>query len=200
MKQRLVGALVLLSGGVVLWSVLFTGPAAYKVDRETQIPPAPPLDEPEPIAPKRPENIPEVAKQETLPEPPVPELTAAAKPQPKAPAQQSVQQSEKQPSKPAPTAKPANESAPMLDPGTGVANAWVIQVASFSSSANAEKLKQRLQSKGYKAYVRAAPTSSGAMLQRVFVGPELKEATALKIKADIESSFKLKALIHKFEP
>ncbi|MFT5575498.1 MAG: DedD protein [Bermanella sp.] len=192
MKQRLVGALVLLSGGVVLWSVLFTGPASYKVDRETQIPPAPPLAEPEPIAPKRPLNIPEVSKEEALPEPPVPALAETAKVQQTAPAQQA----------PKPTAAPkvAKESAPMLDPGTGVANAWVIQVASFSSSANAETLKQRLQSQGYKAYVRAAPTASGAMLQRVFVGPELKETTALQIKAEIESSFKLKALIHKFEP
>lgn len=187
MKQRLVGALVLLSGGVVLWSVLFTGPAAYKVDRDTQIPPAPPLLEPDPIAPKRPENIPEVAKEEPLPEPPVPDLTEASKSQSKVA------------DKPEP-AKREQPAAPMLDPGTGTANAWVIQVASFSSAANAEKLKQRLQGEGYKAYVRAAPTASGTMLQRVFVGPELKEATALQMKADIESSFKLKALIHKFEP
>lgn len=191
MKQRLVGALVLISGGIVLWSVLFTGPAAYKVDRDTQIPPVPPLAEPEPMAPKRPENIPEVAKAEPLPEPPVPDM-ALAKPPQKSP--------EKSAAKPTPEPKRAEKAAPMLDPGTGVANAWVIQVASFSSSANAENLKQRLQGKGYKAYVRAAPAPSGAVLQRVFVGPELKEETALQMKADIESSFKLKALIHKFEP
>ncbi|HCS26566.1 MAG TPA: hypothetical protein DIW43_03880 [Spongiibacteraceae bacterium] len=191
MKQRLVGALVLLSGGVVLWSVLFTGPAAYKVDRDTQIPPEPLLVEPEPIAPKRPQNIPEVTRQEPLPEPPVPDLNASAKPE---------QKVEKPVTKAAPTAPPAKKAQPMLDPGSGVAKAWVIQVASFSSSANAEKLKQRLQAKGYKAYVRAAPTASGKQLQRVFVGPELKEAAALKMKADIESTFKLKALIHEFEP
>lgn len=192
MKQRLVGALVLVSGGVVLWSVLFTGPAAYKVDRDSQIPPAPLLVEPEPIAPKRPQNIPEVTRQEPLPEPPVPDLNAPAKPE------------EKVVKKPAAKAAPVDQgdktASPMLDPKTGVANAWVIQVASFSSSANAEKLKQRLQAKGYKAYVRAAPTASGKQLQRVFVGPELKEAAALRIKADIESTFKLKALIHEFEP
>ena len=188
MKQRLVGALVLLSGGVVLWSVLFTGPAAYKVDRDTQIPPAPPLAEPDPIAPKRPEHIPEVPAEKALPEPPVPDLAESSTPSPKAA------------EKPAPASKSEEPAAPMLDPGTGVANAWVIQVASFSSSANAEKLKQRLQAKGYKAYVQAAPTASGSVLQRVFVGPELKEDTALQMKADIESSFKLKALIHKFEP
>ncbi len=194
MKQRLVGALVLLSGGVVLWSVLFTGPAAYKVDRDTQIPPAPDLAEPDAITPQRPQNIPEVPKQQALPEPPVPDLVVAAEPPPQVT------------EKPAPKEKasvedkPAEKSAPMLDENTGVANAWVVQVASFSSGANAENLKQRLQEKGYKAYVRAAPTASGAVLQRVFVGPELKEAKAQQIKAEIESTFKLKALIHKFEP
>ena len=198
MKQRLVGALVLLSGGVVLWSVLFTGPAAYKVDRDTQIPSAPPLSVPEPIAPTRPDNIPEVGEAEPLPEPPVPALTAQAPANPPAPSPEPA----KEPSapKPAKRSEPAEKSAPLLDSESGLANAWVIQVASFSSTANAEKLKERLQAKGYKAYVKAAPTAKGTVLQRVFVGPELKEATALKQKAEIESSFKLKALIHKFEP
>ncbi len=198
MKQRLVGALVLLSGGVVLWSVLFTGPAAYKVDRDTQIPSAPPLSVPEPIAPTRPDNISEVSKAEPLPEPPVPALTV---PSPASPSPHSPESAEiPSEAKSAKSSDPVEKTAPLLNPESGLANAWVIQVASFSSAANAEKLKERLQAKGYKAYVRAAPTAKGTVLQRVFVGPELKEATALKQKAEIESSFKLKALIHKFEP
>lgn len=198
MKQRLVGALVLLSGGVVLWSVLFTGPAAYKVDRDTQIPSAPPLSVPEPIAPMRPDNIPEVSTAEPLPEPPVPALTAQAPANPPSHSPEPVERTSA--TKPAKRSEPAEKSSPLLDSESGLANAWVIQVASFSSTANAEKLKERLQAKGYKAYVKAAPTAKGTVLQRVFVGPELKEATALKQKAEIESSFKLKALIHKFEP
>lgn len=182
MRQRLVGALVLLSAGVVLWSILFTGPAAYRVDRQTQIPPMPAVQQPEPIEPRRPENIPEVAEPEPLPEPPVPDLSS--------------KNAESEDAK----AKAADEKATTVDVHTGEANAWVIQVASFSSVANAENLQKRLREKGYKAYVRSVPGSSGKPLQRVFVGPELRREVALEQKSEIEAAFKLKALLHNYEP
>lgn len=181
MRQRLVGALVLLSAGVVLWSILFTGPAAYRVDRQTQIPPMPAVQQPEPIEPRRPENIPEVAEPEPLPEPPVPDLSSKKE---AADVKTEV----------------ADEKATTIDVNTGEANAWVIQVASFSSAANAENLQERLREKGYKAYVRSVPGSSGKPLQRVFVGPELRREVALEQKSEIEAAFKLKALLHNYEP
>ena len=182
MRQRLVGALVLLSAGVVLWSILFTGPAAYRVDRQTQIPPMPAVQQPEPIEPRRPENIPEIAEPEALPEPPVPDLSAT-------PAQSGGAED-----------LAGDDKTSPIDANTGEANAWVIQVASFSSAANAENLKNRLLEKGYKAYVRAAPDRSGKSLQRVFVGPELRRELALEQKSEIETTFKLKALLHQYEP
>ncbi len=194
MKQRLVGALVLVSGGIVLWSVLFTGPAAYKVDRSTQIPPAPKVVEPEPSAPKRPVQVAEVESEQPLPEPPVPAIPAAGG------STQPETASEPEPEKQAETASQPEPKTPIVDDSTGVANAWIVQVASFSNEGNANKLKERLQAKGYKAYVKAAPTSSGKVLQRVFVGPELKKSVAEKHKAEIEATFKLKALLHEFKP
>ena len=195
MKQRLVGALVLLSGGIVLWSVLFTGPAAYKVDRSTQIPPAPEVDEPAPAAPKRPVQVAEVEEEQVLPEPPVPDIAATngdSDASDKPSSQKSASKAEEPP--------PPKTKAPIVDDSTGVANAWIVQVASFSNESNANKLKERLQAKGYKAYVKAAPTRSGKMLQRVFVGPELKKAVAERHKTEIEEAFKLKALLHEFKP
>ncbi|MBB3046257.1 DedD protein [Litorivivens lipolytica] len=192
MKQRLVGALVLVSGGVVLWSILFTGPAAYKVDRNTQIPPAPEMEEPAPVAPQRPSHIAEVEPEKPLPEPPVPDIAAASVGEPEEPAPEPEPKAEEPPQ---PAAK-----APIVNDSTGVANAWIVQVASFSNESNAKKLKERLQAKGYKAYVKAAPTKSGKVLQRVFVGPELKKAVAERQKKEIEEAFKLKALLHEFEP
>ncbi|WP_372778651.1 SPOR domain-containing protein [Litorivivens sp.] len=192
MKQRLVGALVLVSGGIVLWSVLFTGPAAYKVDRSTQIPPAPKVVEPEPAAPKRPMQVAEVEPEQPMPEPPVPAIPATGDSAEAEAAPESNSKSE--------TASRPEPKAPIVDDSTGVANAWIVQVASFSNEGNANKLKERLQAKGYKAYVKAAPTSSGKVLQRVFVGPELKKAVAEQHKAEIEAAFKLKALLHEFKP
>ena len=194
MKQRLVGALVLVSGGIVLWSVLFTGPAAYKVDRSTQIPPVPKVVEPEPAAPKRPVQVAEVEPEQPMPEPPVPAIPATGD---SAEAEAAPEPESKSKTEAASRPEP---KAPIVDDSTGVANAWIVQVASFSNEGNANKLKERLQAKGYKAYVKAAPTSSGKVLQRVFVGPELKKAVAEQHKAEIEAAFKLKALLHEFKP
>ena len=57
MRQRLVGTLVLLCGGVILWSLLFTGPAEYKLDRSSQIPPQPRIETPQESEPRIPEGI-----------------------------------------------------------------------------------------------------------------------------------------------
>lgn len=205
MKQRLVGALILLSGGVVLWSLLFTGPAAYKVNETTQIPPAPTVAQPEPIAPVRPAAIPEVEAPEPLPEPPVPALTGSRGNA--APAAEPEVVAEPKPT-PAPAPEPAPKKSAEPDKpevvaqqsGSAVPEAWVIQVASFSNSANAESLRKRLEAKGYDAYVKSVKTPGGASMQRVFVGPELKKATAEQHKADIEKAFRLKALLHEYTP
>lgn len=208
MKQRLVGALILLSGGVVLWSILFTGPAAYKVNEATQIPSAPVVTQPPPIEPQRPRQVPEVADPEPLPEPPVPALTSANKkvatePPKTEPVQASPTPRPAEPPKAlvSTPAKVAEKQKPSADKAAGdMPQAWVIQVASFSSEANAESLKKRLSDKGYDAYVKPVKTPSGSSMQRVFVGPELKKSQAEKHKAEIESAFKLKALLHEYAP
>lgn len=62
MKQRLVGALVLLSLGVVLWSLLFTGNPMRSVDTSSQIPEAMRIDAEPPQAPTRPSGVSELSE------------------------------------------------------------------------------------------------------------------------------------------
>jgi len=220
MKQRLVGALILLSGGVVLWSLLFTGPAAYKVNEATQIPPAPAVSQPEPITPVRPAAIAEVDEPARLPEPPVPDLASSAsdntsdKPTVEADAAEKTaakpepvvsQAPEPEPKaavapKPAPAATEASKANANTKASAAMPEAWVIQVASFSNSANAENLRKRLAAKGYDAFVKSVSTPGGKSMQRVFVGPELKKSQAERHKADIEKAFRLKALLHEYTP
>ena len=222
MKQRLVGALILLSGGVVLWSLLFTGPAAYKVNEATQIPPAPAVSQPEPITPVRPAAIAEVDEPEPLPEPPVPDLASsasdntpdkptveantaekpAAKPEPVVSQAPEPEPKAAVAPKPASTATEASKASKKANTKASAAmpEAWVIQVASFSNSANAESLRKRLAAKGYDAFVKSVSTPGGKSMQRVFVGPELKKSQAERHKADIEKAFRLKALLHEYTP
>ncbi len=68
MKQRLVGALVLLSLGVVLWSLLFTGNPMRSVDSNSQIPEPMRIDAEPPQAPARPAGVSDLSES-WVPEP-----------------------------------------------------------------------------------------------------------------------------------
>ena len=64
------------------------------------------------------------------------------------------------------------ESAPGSGPG-----AWAVQVGSFGSRENADRLVQRLRLKGYGAFITESP-SRGRTWYRVRVGPERTRAAA----------------------
>jgi cell division septation protein DedD len=73
-----------------------------------------------------------------------------------------------------PTAEP---EAPVKPRATGP---WAVQVGAFQSEANADGLVTQLADKGVDAQVRAAGTSSGDLVYRVWVGwfPSRSEAAA----------------------
>lgn len=80
-----------------------------------------------------------------------------------------------------------------------LAEAWVIQVGAFSSEANAKGLQDKLKSAGYAAFVKAGKTASG-MLYKVYVGPEIRRAQLEQQKTELERKYNLKALILKYIP
>ena len=77
------------------------------------------------------------------------------------------------------------------------AMAWVVQVGSFSNEANALKLRDRLQKKGYDAFTESVRTDD-KRVTRVRIGPELRRSRAEKIKSEIEKDLKLTAMILKY--
>lgn len=77
--------------------------------------------------------------------------------------------------------------------------AWVVQVASFRSADSARNLRDRLQAEGYRAYMRSASTSVGEV-SRVYIGPKVDRSEAEKAKAAIDASLKVESLVLRFEP
>jgi DedD protein len=206
MRQRLIGALVLLCGGVILWSLLFTGPAASKLDRHSQIPAAP-QDEPL-IAqqPQRPEGI-LSADTELIPPQAIPRIddqappastTVAAKKPSEAIAQtpRTVDKPSPKPSEQAPA--PVAPSKPGLDK-QGLPLAWVVQVGVFGNADNAVALKKSLQGAGYKSFIDPV-VRDGKRLHRVLVGPVLSEEKAISQQGAINKRFKVKSIVNRFEP
>jgi DedD protein len=73
--------------------------------------------------------------------------------------------------------------------------AWVIQMGSFKDKDNARRLADKLRAAGYKAFTREIKAST-----RVFIGPESKQASALKLSNEVEQQFKLHGIVMTFKP
>lgn len=210
LKQRLVGALVLISLAVIFLPLVFDGQqqridtAPYGIPEKPVIsivaPDVRPLEQ-EVATHAGPVAAIETAKQaqeqdsasfDHQPEPQQPAV--AIQPEP-APAEPSVtaQYIEKEKQTDA-----ALQGAPVTKT-VDLAEAWVIQVGAFSSNDNAAALQARLKAQGYPAFVKAAKGSSST-LYKVYVGPEIRRAQLEQQKLELERNFKLKALILKYIP
>ncbi|MGE8063159.1 SPOR domain-containing protein [Pseudomonas sp. NPDC089547] len=208
MKQRMVGALVLVALAVIFLPMLFTREDEMRqvhVDAP-QAPAMPSLPEVkvEPVAVPEPQAIPEEPQQPPVA---VDESTAPASTpsQPITPSPQT--QAQVQPAKPqAPAPAPAPKveakaaatpapAAPSKIDVNGLPVSWSIQLASLSNRAGAEKLQQTLRSQGYNAYIRSA----GGM-NRVYVGPLIERAEAERTRDAINRQNSLKGFVVRFQP
>ena len=81
-------------------------------------------------------------------------------------------------------------------PRVGV-TAWVIQLASFASSANASSLETRLKSSGYSAFVEKVLGEEG-YVYRVRVGPELLRADAEALRDKLDAEVKLQGMVVRY--
>ena len=184
LKQRIIGAVVLIVAAVVFLPMLLSG-QDETVQVEVEVPEAPLLDR-EPIAPVEPAELPPAptvaAMPETLEPAPAP-VGPVATPEPA-----SVVEPASEPETVTAAPEPAPEPAP---PATGD---WVIQLGSFSSAANAEGLSQTLRTQGYNAYTHAV-TVQGNAITRVYVGPLASREAANRLRDELERKRGNKGLV-----
>ena len=191
LKQRLVGAIVLVSLAVIFVPIILEGPddewsprsngmpvpprMDYGVDMELALPPVetPETGEVEPMEsgePEEPVTVPVVV-------PPVAQPTEPVKPAPP-PAQPS----------PPPAPPEKNESLPAPPPG------WYIQVGSFSQRMNAEGLRDRLQAAGHTTQLQTINIGK-AQVYRVLVGPAASRASAEQQNSRLATQQKIKGIV-----
>ena len=170
-KQRLLGALVLICIGLIIWPLVFTHVPGPVVDERSIIPPVPAFDKYTVPAPRPPEGIEPVT---TTPEPiPVPT--------------------------PVPDADSPSVRAPVQLTEQGLPQSWVLQVASFSDKDNAARLVRELQAEGYKAFTLTVPGDGGSNT-RVMIGPKLNQQSLLAIKPAIDRQYQVDALLMRYVP
>jgi DedD protein len=206
LKQRLVGAVVLVALGVIFIPMLLEGPDDTLVPELDQLPelvdPAPsrPLDafptmDTLPVSPDTSvlaaDAAPE-ADSEPVPEPePLPEPEAEPEVQagPVAaesgvqPAPVAEQAAPEQPPAPAP-------QVPAAETEAGPLGSWVVQVGSFSSQQNAVGLRDKLRQGGFTTQVEKVRVA-GKTHYRVRVGPFLERDEAEQKRKQLAGKFKL---------
>lgn len=213
MKQRMVGALVLVALAVIFLPMLFTREDELRQVR-VEAPEAPampslpqvqvePVQVPEPQAlPEQNEQPPVVVDESTAPvtapsQPIAPVVTVAppAQPKPQTPVPTPpVAKVEARPV-PAPAAPAAKPAVPSKIDANGLPVSWSIQLASLSNRAGAENLQKTLRSQGYNAYIRSADG-----MNRVFVGPLIERAEAERLRDVINRQQNLKGIVVRFQP
>ena len=190
LKQRIVGALVLVALAVIFLPMLLSREdEARRVQVEAPaMPQAPvmPLVEVEPVI---------VPEPQLLPDEPIPGEAPAV---PATPEPQVAAQPPSAVPKP-PTAQVAVPEAVPKTPSRLDANnlpiSWSVQLASLSSRESAEKLQKSLRSQGYNAYIRTADR-----MNRVFVGPLIERAEADRLRDLLSRQQKLKGFVVRFQP
>lgn len=195
LKQRLIGAVVLVALAVILWPLVF-GPEPTQTSTNKPVVEQPPpfkqfeIPEPQPA-----HDVPDVDEyQRQLRERQQQEAAAAqnAAVAPASKVQSAAPQAAASAPKPAAATavKPTAASPP---PRTGLDDhglpvAWVVQVGSFSNAANAASLMATLQKKGYHAATQETTTDQGTFT-RVFIGPTVDHDQAQKTLESIRKGY-----------
>ena len=223
LKQRLVGAIVLVSLAVVFVPILFDSPRELNEGYSTT-----------PIAgiPERPQLEADAPARITLEEPETPRLDAEVEREhgrqesgttaadrgasSDAPASSSTSSDAPAAAPGAtgpsastrPSASSSADAAPAAAPPDGASGkkqaatdasaaasgGWLVQLGSFRESENARALRKSLEAKGYTAFVEAGPSAQGEVF-RVFVGPMLRREQAEDSAAKLRSEMALKGIV-----
>ncbi|WP_417531913.1 SPOR domain-containing protein [Marinobacter lipolyticus] len=208
LKQRIIGALVLVSLAVIFVPMLFDEPHSERTSSSINIPEEPPfpeVDAPEPPAADAPayrleesgepepvrdsgtqqqvQRVDEVEEpvSETLPDP-------APEAQPAEPVAQ----------EPAPTPEPesqeSDQQADSAEYAGSLDGAWVVQLGSFGSADNARNLRNKIRDQGYNSHLQKIQRGD-TTLTRVFSGPFAEKAEAERAKRALDREFGLNSLV-----
>lgn len=214
LKQRLVGALILLALGIVFWPIIFVAPEEARLREGVMAPPPPSVSRDPLPAPNDaglrgspPREAPAAGPDVTLPDGNEPAgqsgeaapgyATAAADAAAPEPAAEPAPVPQPSTAKPYPTREQAPEVAAFDEDGLPVA--WVLQVATVSSVDKARKLRDELIETGEKAFYEPLRRDSGT-LYRVYVGPKFERAGLAPVKARVDARYGVKSLVSRYVP
>jgi len=222
LKQRLVGALILVALGVVFWPIIFVEPDDRSRDVSQRMPP-PPVVDTTPIAPPdkaglRDEPLTDAQLESRELEQRVDAVDVAMPADEEAVQDENgATQSDATAADPAPepvaavvakTTPSATDSQsrvrseapvkPALD-AQGVPVGWILQVASVSDRTKANRLRDELLSLDEKAYIKQVKRGDET-LYRIYVGPKFEQAKLDALKPKVDARFKVNSMVVRYVP
>ena len=218
LKQRLVGALILVALGVVFWPIIFVEPDDRSRDVSQRMPP-PPVVDTSPIPPPdkaglrdEPLTDAQVESREREQRADPDTMTILPADEPRQDETANVQSDSSVPAadaavvaRPAVTATAAETRVrseapvkPAID-AQGVPVAWILQVASVSDRSKANELRDALLSIDEKAYVKQVQRGDQT-LYRIYVGPKFEQAKLDALKPRVDARFKVNSMVVRYVP
>jgi len=194
LKQRLVGAIVLVALAVIFIPILLEGP------EQTLVPEMEAL--PEPIDQRLSKPLDAFPAPDAIPaEPQESIVLSAADPEPE-PELEPEPVHETKLDEPSAPPQPATQPEPLLPPPApeqkplkpGPLASWVVQAGSFSSEQNALRLRDKLRDAGFVTQVEKARVA-GKSHYRVRVGPFLVRADAENSEKQLLDKFSIKGRV-----
>ncbi|MBU2705269.1 SPOR domain-containing protein [Zooshikella marina] len=222
LKQRVVGAIVLVAIAAIFLPWLFDEKTTYERVSAELPPPPPVIAEPDFVDEARAQAKKELAAinpnpeqaEVVIDEPVLDETTAstaaldttsvsektdAVSSEPNQDTQQVVEPSVAE----QPAAKVVQqdnaEDKPSLD-AKGLPISWTIQVGTFADSNNANSLVKKLQTEGYKAYSQKLPSNKHGVITRVFVGPRFTKKQLQPVVQALHEKWQLDGIIVRYTP
>lgn len=218
LKQRIIGALVLVSLAVIFVPMVFDEPHSERTSTSIKIPEEPPF--PEVTAPEARDvtsptyndaaqsqsgddsvtgSVEEAPGYRLVEEPDVaPSQTASADPvKDTATVQSQPENQVTQNVVPNASAEPEPKPEPEVEAteyARSLEGAWVVQLGSFGNADNAKRLRDGVREKGYGAHLQQVERGD-TMLTRVFSGPFVTKSDAESAKKVLDKAFSLNSLV-----
>jgi len=175
LKERIIGAVVLVIFAVLVVPIFLDGPPADgEIVTERVLLPGQEDQKTQTVVLDRDRTDPVPAASAPVQAKPEPVVPEPVREEPK-PAVVQQQQPEQEKAPETQEEKPAAKPAPT--PAASTTGMWAVQLGSFSNKDNAEKLAADLRKQGYAAFLSQLSTDKG-QLHRVRIGPQKDRASA----------------------
>ena len=184
-KQRIVGTIVIASLALIFLPIIFDGQGSHQTQTASRIPEQPVV----PILPEPQQSRPVIISDVDL-------VVTETKPEPER-VTKTIEESASDLIEVSASESGFTRDIPILN-SAGLPNGWSIRLGSFSEASNATNLMQRLQTAGYKAYIRDID-SEQVELTGVFVGPWLERALVNDYIDQLRDEFQLEGMVVRYQ-